>query len=136
MTRNYLIIGIILIVGVLAYSLISRQSNLASLINPNSQNISPTEQVNTKEFTITSANFSFTPNQIIVNQNDRVKITLKNTESAHDFRLDEFNAAIPVVQGGQEASVTFIADKKGTFEYYCSVDGHREMGMVGKFIVN
>ncbi len=31
--------------------------------------------------------------------------------------------------------VEFTADKKGTFEYYCSVGEHRVNGMKGKFIV-
>jgi plastocyanin len=28
-----------------------------------------------------------------------------------------------------------VADKKGTFEYYCSVGQHRALGMKGKLVV-
>ena len=31
--------------------------------------------------------------------------------------------------------VQFIADKAGTFEYYCFVGNHRQMGMVGTLTV-
>ena len=53
----------------------------------------------------------------------------------HDWVLDEFNAKTKVIQGGQTDTVEFTASKAGTFEYYCSVGQHRQMGMVGKFIV-
>ena len=36
---------------------------------------------------------------------------------------------------GQIDEVEFVVDKAGTFEYYCSVGNHRQMGMVGKLIV-
>jgi len=39
------------------------------------------------------------------------------------------------VTPGTPTSVTFVADKTGTFEYYCSVGNHRAQGMVGKLIV-
>jgi len=31
--------------------------------------------------------------------------------------------------------VTFVADKAGEYEFYCSVGQHRANGMVGKLIV-
>jgi uncharacterized cupredoxin-like copper-binding protein len=31
--------------------------------------------------------------------------------------------------------VQFVADKTGTFEFYCSVGNHRQMGMVGTLVV-
>jgi uncharacterized cupredoxin-like copper-binding protein len=49
--------------------------------------------------------------------------------------VDEFDARTVIVQPGQTAEVEFVADKTGTFEYYCSVGTHRQMGMVGKLIV-
>jgi len=53
----------------------------------------------------------------------------------HDFVIDEFNVRTPQLKNPGTASVTFTADKVGTFEYYCSVGQHRVNGMVGKLIV-
>jgi uncharacterized cupredoxin-like copper-binding protein len=36
---------------------------------------------------------------------------------------------------GQTVSIKFIPKEKGEFEFYCTVPGHKEAGMVGKFIV-
>jgi len=53
----------------------------------------------------------------------------------HDFVVDEFGAKTDTLQTGQSDTITFVADKTGTFEYYCSVGNHRAMGMKGNLIV-
>lgn len=88
-----------------------------------------------KTFTVTGKSFSFSPSQITVNKGDTVKIIFQNTEGNHDWRLDEFNVHTKVISTGQQDTVQFIADKAGTFEYYCSVGTHRQMGMRGNLIV-
>ena len=88
-----------------------------------------------KEFTVTGSNFSFAPNAISVNKGDTVKITFKNANGTHDFKIDEFNVATARIQGGQQETVTFVADKSGSFQYYCSVGTHRQMGMFGTLTV-
>ncbi|MGI8419036.1 MAG: cupredoxin domain-containing protein [Candidatus Levyibacteriota bacterium] len=89
-----------------------------------------------KQFTVEGKNFSMTPSKLSVNKGDKVEITYKNTDGTHDFVLDEFNARTKVLQGGEEATVSFTADKAGSFHYYCSVGNHRAMGMVGTLTVN
>ncbi|MFN2312139.1 MAG: plastocyanin/azurin family copper-binding protein, partial [Spirochaetia bacterium] len=32
-------------------------------------------------------------------------------------------------------TVEFVADRAGSFEFYCSVPGHRQAGMYGTFVV-
>lgn len=80
-------------------------------------------------------NFSFSPNSIKVKKGDIVTINFKSVGGFHDFVIDDFNVATKQVQTGEESSVTFIADKDGDFEFYCSVGKHREMGMVGTLVV-
>ena len=89
----------------------------------------------TKEFSITGKNFSFSPATITVAKGDKVRIVFKNTGGFHDFRIDEFKVATDRVADGGEDEVEFIADKAGTFEYYCSVGTHRQMGMKGVLTV-
>jgi plastocyanin len=88
-----------------------------------------------KEFTVTGSNFKFDVPEIRVKAGDAVKVNFKNAGGFHDFVIDEFNVKIKQANGPTEETVTFIADKKGTYEYYCSVGKHREMGMKGQLIV-
>jgi plastocyanin len=97
---------------------------------------SPTETAGTvKSFTVTGKPFSFTPTSMVVNKGDTVKITFVNEAGTHDFVLDEFNVKTKVLQGGQSETVEFVANKTGSFEYYCSVGTHRQMGMKGTLTV-
>jgi plastocyanin len=89
----------------------------------------------TKTFTITGNNYSYDVKEMKVKNGDTVKVIFKNADGFHDWNLDEFNAHTKKIQAGAEETVTFTADKTGTFEYYCSVGNHRAMGMVGKLIV-
>ena len=84
---------------------------------------------------VTAKNFSFDRAEIRVKKGDTVTVRVTNAEGFHDWVIDEFNAKTPRLSAGGEAAVTFVADKAGTFEYYCSVGSHRQMGMVGKLIV-
>jgi plastocyanin len=88
-----------------------------------------------KEFTVDGSNFKFAPSDIKVKQGDKVKITFTNSAGFHDFVIDELGVKTPVIQSGQDAVVEFVADKAGTFTYYCSVGNHRQQGMEGTLIV-
>lgn len=88
-----------------------------------------------KEFTVDGSNFKFSPNTINVKKGDTVKITLKNIGGFHDFRIDAFKVATKQIKEGTTETVTFVADKAGSFEYYCSVGKHKSMGMVGTLTV-
>ncbi|MBI2673826.1 MAG: cupredoxin domain-containing protein [Candidatus Zambryskibacteria bacterium] len=90
---------------------------------------------NVKEFSIDAASFSFTPSTITVNRGDTVKLTVKNTKGTHNLKIDEFNASTRTLNVGETQTISFVADKVGTFEYYCSIGNHRALGMVGSLIV-
>lgn len=98
-----------------------------------SSSASPT--ATTKEFTVEGSNYSFSLKNITVNQGDTVKITFKNKEGIHDWVLDEFSAKTKELTAGSQETVSFVANKKGSFEYYCSVGTHRQMGMKGTLTV-
>ncbi len=92
-----------------------------------------------KVFDVTGANMRFYMDgvenpEIKVKEGDKVKINFKSTEGFHDFVIDEFGKT-ERVSGENTTSVEFTADKKGEFEYYCSVGKHRANGMYGKFVV-
>jgi plastocyanin len=89
-----------------------------------------------KSFTVTGSNYSFSPNSISVKRGDHVKITFQNANGSHDLKIDGFNVGTPIIGSGQSASVEFIADKTGSFQYYCAVGNHRAMGMWGTLVVS
>lgn len=95
----------------------------------------PAMESNVKSFTIEASNFKFSLPEIKVKKGDIVKIHVVNKGGYHDWVLDEFNAKTPRIQADQTADVEFTANKAGTFEYYCSVANHRQMGMKGNLIV-
>ena len=82
-----------------------------------------------KEFTITASKWQFEPSKIVVKKGDRVKLHITSTDVKHGFGISEYdiNEDLPV---GQTADVQFIADKSGSFMFYCSVfcgAGHGSM---------
>ncbi len=87
------------------------------------------------EITVKGQNYSFAPNVINAKKGDTIKVTFQNTGGFHDFVIDEFNAKTKTIKDGETDTVEFVADKAGTFEFYCSVGKHREMGMKGNLIV-
>ena len=109
--------------------------NTETIMPENQASDSMMEEGTVKEFIVESKGLNFTPNEIKVKVGDTVRVTYKNTLGKHDWTLDEFNAKTQMLDAGQEETVEFVADKAGTFEFYCSVAGHRAAGMKGMLIV-
>jgi plastocyanin len=92
-------------------------------------------KVKEKKFDITGGNFYFSPNEMTVNKGDKVTITFSNAGGIHDFVIDEFKAKTETIETGETSTVTFVANKAGSFQFYCSVPGHLQKGMKGTLIV-
>lgn len=90
---------------------------------------------NVKEFTVSGFNYGFSPNTLTVNKGDTVKITFKNSGGVHDFVINEFNVKTKTIRSGDSETVSFVANQAGTFQFYCSVANHKQMGMVGTLTV-
>lgn len=88
-----------------------------------------------REFTVTGKNFTLTPSTMKVNAGEKVRITFKNDSGTHDLVVDGYNVRTKILQSGQSETIEFLADKTGTFEYYCSVGTHRQQGMKGTLTV-
>src|SRR5690606_29952231 len=53
---------------------------------------------------------------------------------AHDIALDKYNVkSDSVMKKGEKTSVTFVANESD--DYYCTIPGHRQTGMLGKLEV-
>ncbi|MEN1939697.1 copper-containing nitrite reductase [Luteimonas sp. MJ174] len=66
-----------------------------------------------------------------------VAITVTNNDGAmHDIAVPEFNAQSDQLVGvGSSTTIVFRATRGGTFEYICTIPGHKLAGMAGKLIV-
>ena len=71
------------------------------------------------------------------NVGDTVKITLTSGDGIeHDISFPDFDATSEHVVGqGASVTLSFTVDKGGEFDYFCTIPGHREAGMEGKFSV-
>lgn len=100
------------------------ETNTPSITNPE-----------VKTFDIVGTPFAYAPNEIRVKKGDTVKINFTNNEGFHDLTIEGYDMKTKQLQAGQSETIEFVADKEGSFTYYCSVPGHREKGMVGSLIV-
>lgn len=77
----------------------------------------------------------FEPQTLTIPANTDVTIVVINQGVLqHDFILDEALANSGILNGGQTSEVV-VNLPAGTYQFYCSVPGHREAGMVGTLIV-
>ncbi len=89
-----------------------------------------------KEVEVTSRGLAYDVEEIRVNLGDTVRVTYINGGGRHDWVIDEFEGAqTAIISGGRRETIEFVADQAGEFEFYCSVPGHRQAGMFGRFIV-
>lgn len=146
MNKNNKIIITILIVAVAAFGIIwwvgqgnnsqPQQPQPNGTVNTNGEQEPVEEQPIAADFTLIGTEYAFDVEEITVNEGDRVRVTFMNEGSMpHDFVIDEFEARTRILQPGEIDTIEFVADASGTFEYYCSVGTHRELGMVGTIIV-
>ena len=95
-------------------------------------NVQSQETVETPEIVeidITAKKFQFTPSAITVRQGQKVKLNIRSLDVTHGFSLPDYNILERIVPG-KPVTVEFVADKKGTFTFFCSVycgSGHGAM---------
>lgn len=101
---------------------------------------------------VTAENMRFAPDQIQFPAGERVIITLQNKDGVeHDLQVDglqvepldeldrpgehegadDSTLALHTSPNGM-ARLTFRTEQRGTFDFYCTIPGHKEAGMVGE----
>ena len=83
-----------------------------------------------KEFNVEAFQFSYEPSEIRVQEGDTVVIHLTSRDVPHSFTLKEFGFVVDA-EKGKVSTDQFIANKKGTFHWYCNIpcgSGHKKMG--------
>lgn len=130
--KNEKILFVILIFGI--FLVVGCTTQTTNTENTAQNEVQLTGQ--TKEFDITARNWEFVPDTIEVNLGDKVELHVESVEGTHGFMLSEFGINERLVPY-QDVHVDFIADKRGTFYFSCSVpcgSGHGRM--TGQLIVN
>jgi plastocyanin len=62
------------------------------------------------------------PTMIVVREGDTVDLAVANPdEFAHQLEIPAFGVKTAILNAGESARVTFVADKVGVFEYRCAL---------------
>ena len=90
------------------------------------------------EITVTATDLKFTPPTLQAKVGQKVKIVLENKGVIeHDISFPTLKADKPanslkaVAKPGQSATIEFTPTAAGTYEYICTIPGHKEAGMKG-----
>jgi heme/copper-type cytochrome/quinol oxidase subunit 2 len=95
------------------------------------QPITPQERT----FEIDAHQFAYSPSEIKVNPGDTVTIQLVSTDVVHGLYVDGYDISVEA-DPGQSATLTFVADKPGSFRFRCNVTcGSMHPFMIGKLTV-
>lgn len=93
------------------------------------------DEAGAREIKVTATKFAFTPDEIKAKAGEKIKLTLVNSDGRHGIAIPAFNVNLKPAEG-ETGSTVFIADKAGSYPFFCSVfcgSGHR--GMKGTLIV-
>jgi plastocyanin len=84
--------------------------------------------------TLVATEFSFDPDAVSIPADTDVAITLENAGVVeHDFVVDELDVHIHA--DATETITETVNLAAGTYEFYCSIPGHRSSGMEGTLTV-
>lgn len=84
---------------------------------------------------IEASQYRFDPGVVAVRRGERVTIELAATDVVHGLYLDGYGLQV-TADPGQTERLTFVADRRGTFRFRCSVTcGAMHPFMIGKLRV-
>ncbi len=94
-----------------------------------------TEAPASRLFRIDASQSSYTPSQLRVRPGDTVTIELTSTDAVHGLYVDGYGLSVQA-DPGQTSSLTFVANKPGSFRFRCNVTcGALHPFLIGKLTV-
>jgi uncharacterized cupredoxin-like copper-binding protein len=105
------------------------------------------------ELTVRAHEWGFDPEAIALRQGEQVRIAFENDGKVlHNFAVEDLAAGVveskstgPLSAGegdvfvgaeaGQGGVLVFVPQTPGSYTFYCTVQGHRDLGMVGVLTV-
>lgn len=156
MNKKYIIIGIFAVLAIGALLMLrnpgisSVQNSAAELQTGQIAATSPSPAMSGSEQTVTppaisleadqtipmdAGAFYYSVKQINAKKGERIKIIMTAVDMMHNFYIDELNVKSDTVKSGETTTFEFVAERVGTFEFYCNVGQHRQNGQVGKITI-
>jgi plastocyanin len=95
----------------------------------------PTAATEVTEVTVEAGDLWFRPNEIRIPAEGTSTITLLDKGYiTHNLTIDALDVVVIASPRGS-GTVELVDPAPGTYQFYCSISGHREAGMVGTLIV-
>ena len=108
-----------------------------------------------QELRLETKDVKFAPVELTAKTGVTTELTLENLDEVErDFQIDDINVDVIErdddrehdgghtggdlgvhAEGGETEFVTFVVNEPGSYEFYCTIPGHKESGMVGTLIV-
>jgi len=135
--RSAIALGAIAAAGVAGSQVLANQGTATPPASPSaSPSSSPSASpASGTEVQIYTEDIKFDPKELTIPANTDVKIKVTNKGVLqHDFHVDKLNITSKLLNGGESDTVTINAPA-GTYEFWCTVPGHKEAGMVGTLTV-
>ncbi len=104
--------------GVIAYDNISRPTDVIELVGRR------------------PLDGNWSQREIHVRVGARVRLRLTSEDVTHGFLVPDFNVNAGLISPGKFKTVEFVADRPGTFKFYCNnLCSHEHGAMIGYLIV-
>ena len=111
------------------------------------------------ELTVEMTDFAYAPSALTIPAGEPITLTVDNQGNIeHDFVIAEIDATTKVIQdsgsnahhahgeeenydfhlsarSGEKSVVQLTVSQPGTYQVFCSVEGHKEAGMIGELTV-
>ena len=92
-------------------------------------------QPSIKTFSLVAKQWAFEPGTVTVTKGDTVHLTITSKDVTHGFKIQEYGIN-EKINPGKKTEIEFVADKAGTFSFFCSVPcGKGHTGMNGQLVV-
>ena len=98
------------------------------------ETVIPTGSASIRIFEIKAEGGKFTPDTLIVNNRDTVKIKLTSVDKDYDFTLPFYGLKY-VIEKSKTADITFSVSNQGKIPFYCTSCGGPDKGPVGYLII-
>src|SRR5215216_7836870 len=88
-----------------------------------------------RTFRVDARQYAYSPSELKVNAGDSVTIHLVSNDVVHGLYVDGYGVSVEA-DPGQTATLTFVANKPGSFRFRCNVTcGAMHPFMIGKLTV-
>jgi len=100
-----------------------------------SQPVASAGQPSATTISVGATEFAFDPATIVIPASGGATVSIVNKGTVeHDITVDALTVKI-YAKPGETVSGT-VTGKAGSYEFYCSIPGHKQAGMVGTLTVN